>query len=84
MEWNENEKKIIDKAEFYKSNEICCHVPVIPKPKFKNGLFVSKINIDPSGQHFFWFIEKETSIPIRLFLFEIYDILDYIEKEEEK
>ncbi len=80
MEWNEQQKKIIEKVEFYKTNEIKAHVFVIPKPKFKNGLFVSNLE---SG-YFFWFIENDSSIPIRLFLNEIYDIEDYKEKEEKK
>lgn len=74
MESNEN--KIMEKVEFYKSNEIKCHVLTIPKGTFKNGLFVSKLE----SEKFFWFIEADSSIPIRLFLAEIYDIVDY--KEE--
>ena len=72
------EKKIIEKVDFYKSNEIKAHVFVIPKPKFKNGIFVS----DLEQGKFFWFIELNSSIPIRLFLNEIYDIEDYQEKRE--
>ena len=78
MELNELQKKIIEKAEFYKSNEIKAHVFIVPKPKFKNGLFVSNLE---SGD-FFWFIESKTSIPIRLFLSEIYDVEDYMEMVE--
>jgi len=77
-EFNEIERKIIEKANFYRANEIVAHVPIIPKPTFKNGLFVSELN---PGKYF-WFIEKETSIPIRLFLNEIYDVEDYKEREE--
>ncbi len=80
MEWNEQENKIIEKADFYKANEIKAHVFVIPKPKFKNGLFVSGLE----QEKFFWFIENDSSIPIRLFLSEIYDIEDYQEKEVEE
>ena len=79
MEWTEQEKKIIEKAEFYKSNEIKSHVWVIPKPRFKNGLFVS----DLEQGKYFWFIENKTSIPIRLFLSEINDIEDYQEEVRE-
>ena len=78
MKCNENEKKILDKAEFYKANEIQAHVLTIPKGTFKNGLFASPLE----GEKYFWFIEKKTSIPIRLFLSEIYDIMDYKEVEE--
>ena len=83
MEWNENENKIIEKVRFYFSEKIKAHVFVIPKPKFKNGLFVSKLITSKSG-NYFWFIENETSIPIRIFLYEIYDIEDYHEKGEGK
>jgi len=76
MEWNENEKKIIEKVDYYKINEIKSHVFIVPKPKFKNGLFVSGLQ----ENKFFWFIELNSSIPIRLFLNEIYDIEDYQEK----
>ena len=78
MELNEQQRKIIEKADFYRTNEIKAHVFVIPKPKFKNGLFVSGLE---QGK-FFWFIENDNSIPIRLFLNEISDIEDYQEKEE--
>jgi len=78
MELTENELKIIEKADFYKTNEIKSHVFVVPKPKFKNGLFVSKLI---ENGNYFWFIENKSSIPIRLFLHEIYDIEDYQEME---
>lgn len=73
---NELNKSIIEKAEFYKSNEVKCHVITIPKGTFKNGLFVS--NLEPDK--FFWFIADQCSIPIRLFLNDIYDIVDYQER----
>ena len=79
MEWNDTEKKIIEKANFYKSQEIVAHVLTIPKGTFKNGLFVSNLE----DTKYFWFIEKSSSIPIRLFLSEIYEIEDYQEKVEE-
>jgi hypothetical protein len=77
MECNEKQK-IVDKANFYKSNELKAHVLTIPKGTFKNGRFVSELQQDS----FFWFIELESSIPFRLFLTEIYDITDYKEREE--
>lgn len=80
MEWTEQEKKIIEKAKFYKDNEIKAHVFVIPKPKFKNGLFLS----DLQNGNYFWFLENNLSVPIRLFLMEIYDINDYIEEEKKE
>ena len=75
MEWNENEKKKINKAKFYKSNEIKCHVLTIPKGTYKDGKFVSELE----QNEFFWFILDGTSIPFRLFLSEIYDIVDFKE-----
>ena len=80
MDNNEKDLKIISKAEFYKTNELKCHVLTVPKGTYKNGLFVSGLT---DGQYF-WFIEERTSIPIRLFLFEIYDIEDYMERKEGK
>jgi len=80
MEWTDNVKKILDKAEFYRSKEIVAHVLTVPKGTFKNGLFVSNLQ---EGK-FFWFIEKHTSIPIRLFLSEIHEIEDYQEREVEE
>jgi len=80
MECNAEQKKIIEKANFYKSQELVAHVLTIPKGTFKNGLFVSELEADT----YFWFIEKDTSLPIRLFLAEIFDIKDYKEKGEEK
>ena len=76
MESKEKEK-IIEKVSFYKSNEIVSHVLIIPKGKFMNGLFVSNLEQDS----YFWFIELDSSTPIRLFLTEIYDIEDYKAKD---
>lgn len=78
MKWNEQELKLINKAEFYRKNNITAHVLIIPKPKFKNGVFSSELQEDK----FWWFMENNSSIPLRLFLFEVYDILDYQEKGE--
>jgi len=83
MERTENERKIVDKANFYFSEKVPAHVLIIPKGKFKNGLFVSDIQENKSGSYF-WFIESDSTIPIRLFLFEIYDIEDYQEMGDEK
>jgi hypothetical protein len=79
MEWNEMDKKIIDKAHFFKINELIAHVLTIPKGTFKNGRFASELM---EGK-FFWFIENSVGIPIRLFLSEIYDIEEYTTKPEE-
>jgi len=81
MECNEQEKKIIEKAKFYFLEKLKAHVLIVPKPKFKNGLFVSELILSDNGSHF-WFIENNSSIPMRLFLSEIYDIEDYLEEEK--
>lgn len=78
MELNEQDQKIIDKAEFFRCNEIKCHVCTVPKGTFKNGMIVSELK---QGK-FFWFIDVRTSVPERLFLKEIWDIEDYKEREE--
>ena len=79
MEWTEEQKKIIDKAEFYRANEIKAHVLITTKGKFRNGMFVSHLEED----RFFWFIEDNgDGIAHRFFLIEIYDIIDYVEAGE--
>ena len=78
MKWTEQEKIIIEKADFYRLNEIVCHVLTIPKGTFKNGLIVSELQQDK----FFWFIEHDSSTPMRLFLSEIHDIKDYVKSKE--
>lgn len=75
---NELQEKLIKKAEFFKHNEIKCHVSLIPKPNFKNGLFVSGLQ----DEKFFWFIDDTNPIPFRLFLFEIMEINEYRSREE--
>ena len=74
-----NNERLLEKIEFYRINEIKAHVKIIPTPKFRNGLFVSKLQ---TGKYF-WFIELKSSIPIRLFLNDIIEIDDYIPPEDE-
>jgi len=78
MECNEKDLIIIEKAKFYKTNEIKCHVLTIPKGTFKNGIFASKLE----EGNFFWFIELDNAIPFRLFLNEIFDVQEYINEVE--
>jgi len=78
MEYNSNELKIIEKVNFYKSNELKAHVLTVPKGTFRNVMFQSGIE----EGNFFWamILDKKgdlTGIPFRLFLSEIYDIFDY-------
>lgn len=77
-ESNEMDKKIIDKAHFFRFNELVAHVITVPKGSFKNGLFVS----DLEQGKYFWFIENGTGIPFRLFLSEIFDIQEYNERNK--
>jgi hypothetical protein len=78
-ELNSNDKKLIDKANFYKSYEKIVHVLTIPKGTFKNGMIVSELK---EGKYF-WFIENGMGgIPQRLFLSEIYDIEEYNERNK--
>ena len=79
MECNENNERIIEKVDFYKNRYLKAHVLIVPKPKFKNGTFISGLQ----DNKFFWFMELNNSVPIRLFLNEIYDIEDYKDKKEE-
>ena len=79
-EMNSNDKKLIDKAHFYKFNEKIVHVLTIPKGTFKNGRFVSELE----QNKYFWFIENGVGIPFRLFLSEIYDIEEYNERNKEE
>jgi len=79
MESNEKDLILIEKAKFYKSNELKCHVLTIPKGTFKNGIFVSELE----EGNFFWFIALDNAIPFRLFLNEIYDVQEYIEEVKE-
>lgn len=79
MEWNEIKTKILDKAEYFFSNESPVHVLTIPKGTFKNGRIVSRLE----ELKYFWFIEFKSGIPFKLFLSEIYDIEEYKEEVEE-
>ena len=78
MEWNGQQKKVIDKARFYFQEKLKAHVFTIPKGTFKNGLFDSDLIEDK----YYWFIEDGSTEKIRLFLSEIYDIEDYHERVE--
>jgi len=73
MERNE-ENKILDKIEFFRSNEIKCHVLTIPKGTWHNGRFTSGLE---DGKYF-WFI-RDDGIPFRLFLSEIFDVQEFKE-----
>lgn len=68
--------QIIDKAIFYSTNNIKCHIKLMPTG-FKNGIIISEL-ID---EKYYWFLdERKPKIEMRLFLSEIYDISDYREE----
>ncbi len=81
MECNEREMIVIQKAEFYFQEKLEAHILLIPKSKFINGFFKSKLVENKNGK-FYWFLEREKSEAKKLFLFEMFDIEDY--REEEK
>lgn len=71
------ENNIINKALICSTNKIKCHIILIPFG-FKNGFIVSNL-VDNT---FFWFVDdKKPNIKLRLFLFEIFDIIDYKERK---
>lgn len=71
-----NNKELLEKIEFFRANEIKCHVNTVPKGSFKNGMFASKLE----ENQFFWFI-CDDGIPFRLFLNEIYSVEEYKSRE---
>lgn len=70
-----NKKEILEKIEYFRANEILCHVNTLPKGTFRNGRFISKLKEDK----FFWFLGFD-GIPFRLFLIEIFSVEEYKEK----
>lgn len=70
------QKELIEKINYFFSNEIKCHVNTIPKGSFKNGRFASGLE----EKKYFWFICSD-GIPFRLFLNEIYSVEEYKERE---
>ena len=77
MEWNETKLKVISKAQFYFEEKFKAHVLTIPKGTFQNGLFKS----DLIDEKFYWFLRDGAKKATRLFLEEIYDVEDYVERE---
>jgi len=76
----DNKEEIIKrKAEFYFTLNLKCHVKLKPEG-FKNGYIISKFQ--EVGSFFYFrdlrFYEKTE----KLFLYEIFDIKDYEEKDE--
>lgn len=71
-----NNKALLEKIEFFRLNNIKCHVITIPKGTFKNGKFTSGLD----ENNFFWFV-CDDGIPFRLFLSEIFDVVEYKDRE---
>jgi len=66
MECNEREMIVIQKAEFYFQEKLEAHILLIPKSKFINGFFKSKLVENKNGK-FYWFLEREKSEAKKLF-----------------
>ena len=81
MECNEREMIVMQKAEFYFQEKLEAHILLIPKPKFINGIFSSKLIENENGK-FYWFLERGKPEPKKLFLFEIFNIEDYEEERK--
>jgi len=70
---NENKKAVIQKAKFYFSEKLMCHIKRYPTG-FINGTFKSDLENDT----FYWFEDiRNPGSTERLFLEEIFDIKDY-------
>ena len=69
---------VITKALFYSTNNLKCHIKIIPNG-FKNGFIISDL-IDGK---FFWFLDQRTpKVEQRLFLAEMLDVSDYVEEDK--
>jgi len=74
----ENERLMCNKqkAKFYYTEKIKCHIIKNPKG-FVNGIFIS----DLINHSFYWFEDmRYPGSKLRLFLIDIFDIKDYREK----
>ena len=75
MNRTEKENSIIKKSNFFRINNLKAHVLIIPRPRFKHGIFKSEL----LPGDFFWFRELDQDIDKRLFLCDIYDVEEYKE-----
>lgn len=74
----QNKDNVMNKASFYIANRIKCHIKIIPSG-FKNGFIISEL----INNTFFWFVDdRNPNNKQRLFLSEILDIGDYINKDK--
>jgi len=78
---NKNESRLKQKATFYFNGNSVCHI--IKEPKgFINGLFLSDLKIDVDGREYFDFEDQRYVGEVsKLFMWDIFDIQDYQEKE---
>ena len=76
---NEDKKAVKQKAMFYFSEKLKCHVKKVPTG-FVNGIIKSELE----NNTFYWFEDLRThGKDERLFLDEIFDIKDYEDEVEE-
>lgn len=75
---NELKNKVLEKAKFYFERKLTAHILIIPTG-FRNGIFKSNLIEDT----FYWFFDSRENKEVRLFLGEIFDVEDYIEKGDE-
>jgi hypothetical protein len=74
---NENKKAVMQKAMFYFTEKLKCHIKKVPTG-FVNGTIISPLENDT----FYWFEDlRRPGEKERLFLEEIFDIKDYEDEQ---
>ena len=71
----DNEKRIKEKIDFFKHNEIKVHVELVDRT-FLNGIIVKEID-----KNVYWFIDDKLG-GVYLFLKDLYDIDKFKERKE--
>jgi len=76
----EKEMRLKQKANFYYSEKLICHV--IKEPKgFVNGWFRSDLIVDNGPAHYLFEDQRWPNDEKKLYLWDIFDIQDYEVKE---
>jgi len=76
---NENEIIIKEKASYFFKNKLKAHIKLKPTG-FVDGIFLS----DLQENIFYWVLDNRTTTKRRMFLTEIFNILDFNKKEVNK
>jgi len=76
---NETETIIKEKASYFFNNKLKAHIKLKPVG-FIDSIFLS----DLQETLFYWVLDNRTNAKRRIFLNEIFDILDFNEKETKK